>query len=95
MLLQYLEQNPALALPDLERVVIGGSACPEAMMRAFVEKYDTDVIHAWGMTEMSPLGTLGTRKGSLEQLDASGRNGKLKLKQGRPPYRRRDEDHRR
>ena len=57
MLLQYLEQNPHLKLPHLERVVIGGSACPEALMRAFIERYDTDVLHAWGMTEMSPLGT--------------------------------------
>ena len=59
MLLHHLEQNPQLKLPHLERVAIGGSSCPEAMMRAFVERYDTDVLHAWGMTEMSPLGTFG------------------------------------
>ena len=46
MLLHYLEQNPGLKLPWLERVVIGGSACPESLMQAFIERYDTDVIHA-------------------------------------------------
>jgi fatty-acyl-CoA synthase len=85
MLLQYLEQNPALRLPHLERVVIGGSACPEAMMRAFVENYGVDVIHAWGMTEMSPLGTLSTRKGSLLGLSDE-QFWPLKLKQGRPAF---------
>src|SRR4051812_16674123 len=64
MLLNYLEQNPGLELPHLKRVVIGGSACPESLMQAFIENYETDVVHAWGMTEMSPIGTICTRKGS-------------------------------
>jgi fatty-acyl-CoA synthase len=85
MLLQHLEQNPSFRLPFLDRVVIGGSACPEAMMRKFVEQYETDVIHGWGMTEMSPLGTLGTRKAGTEAL-APEEWWKLKLKQGRPPF---------
>ena len=85
MLLQYLEQNPELKLPYLERVVIGGSACPEAMMKAFVENYQTDVIHAWGMTEMSPLGTLGTLKGSMLNLPPE-EKWRAKLKQGRPAF---------
>jgi fatty-acyl-CoA synthase len=85
MLLQYLEQNPDLKLPHLEKVVIGGAACPESMMRAFEDKYGAQVIHAWGMTEMSPLGSLGTRKGGLEQLNDD-EWWKVKLKQGRPPY---------
>ncbi len=85
MLLQYLEQNPDLKLPHLEQVVIGGSACPEAMMRSFIENYESDVIHAWGMTEMSPLGTLGTRKGGLEGMD-NGTWWQTKLKQGRPAF---------
>ena len=85
MLLRYLENDPALKLPFLERVVIGGAACPEAMMRTFEEVYDVTVIHAWGMTEMSPLGTLGTRTGGLEGMDARAW-WKLKLKQGRPAY---------
>jgi acyl-CoA synthetase (AMP-forming)/AMP-acid ligase II len=85
MLLQYLEQNPALKLPHLDRVVIGGSACPEAIMKAFVENYDTDVVHAWGMTEMSPIGSLGVQSGRAAALPADQWWG-LKLKQGRPPF---------
>jgi len=85
MLLHYLEQNPGLKLPWLERVVIGGSACPESLMQAFIERYDTDVIHAWGMTEMSPIGTIGTRKGSLAEADHE-TWWRIKLKQGRPLF---------
>ena len=84
-LLNFLNANPALAVPDLERVVIGGSACPEAMMRTFIEQHGTDVIHAWGMTEMSPIGSINTPRGGLEQLDAA-QQWQLKLKQGRPQY---------
>lgn len=85
MLLQYLEQNPALKLPYLERVLIGGASCPEPMMRAFVETYGVDVIHAWGMTEMSPMGTLSRLKGSMLNLPP-GEKWKEKLKQGRPGF---------
>jgi fatty-acyl-CoA synthase len=46
----------------MRRTVIGGSACPPAMIRTFKEKYDVTVLHAWGMTEMSPVGTVGTLK---------------------------------
>ena len=49
-----------LKLPLLKRVVIGGSAVPERILRAFEENYDVEVVHAWGMTEMSPLGSLGS-----------------------------------
>jgi 3-(methylthio)propionyl---CoA ligase len=56
-LLGHLEANK-LRFSSLNRTVIGGSACPPAMIQAFREKYGVDVIHAWGMTEMSPLGTL-------------------------------------
>ncbi len=85
MLLQYLEQNPDKTLEALKRVVIGGSACPESMMKAFEEGYDVEVIHAWGMTEMSPLGTLGRRKGGMEDW-AQEDWWPVKLKQGRPPF---------
>ena len=61
-LLQFLERNPHLKLNYLKRVVIGGSACPEVMMRAFVDRLGVDVIHGWGMTEMSPTGSIGTLK---------------------------------
>jgi acyl-CoA synthetase (AMP-forming)/AMP-acid ligase II len=85
MLLQHLEQNPALTLSHLKRVIIGGSACPEALMKVFVEKYGADVIHAWGMTEMSPIGTLGVKSASTAELP-SDQWWQIKLKQGRPPF---------
>jgi acyl-CoA synthetase (AMP-forming)/AMP-acid ligase II len=56
-LLAHLQANQ-VRFSLLERTVIGGSACPPAMIKAFREQYGVDVIHAWGMTEMSPLGTL-------------------------------------
>jgi acyl-CoA synthetase (AMP-forming)/AMP-acid ligase II len=84
-LLQFLERNPHLKLNYLKRVVIGGSACPEVMMRAFVERLGVDVIHGWGMTEMSPTGSIGTLKGGLDHLSDS-ELWQQKLKQGRPPY---------
>jgi fatty-acyl-CoA synthase len=56
-LLQHLEAT-ADSLPHLRRVVIGGSACPRAVTKTFREKYDVEVLHAWGMTEMSPLGSV-------------------------------------
>jgi acyl-CoA synthetase (AMP-forming)/AMP-acid ligase II len=85
MLLEFLEQNPGLKLSHLDRVVIGGSACPEAVMKAFVENYDTDVVHAWGMTEMSPIGSLGVQSGRAASLPPD-QWWALKLKQGRPPF---------
>ncbi|SAK61124.1 long-chain-fatty-acid--CoA ligase [Caballeronia calidae] len=56
-LLTYMKQQN-LRFSSLTRTVIGGSACPPAMLRTFEEDYGVQVIHAWGMTEMSPLGTL-------------------------------------
>ncbi len=56
-LLQHMQQAQA-RFSTLQRTVIGGSACPPAMIRAFREEHGVEVIHAWGMTEMSPLGTL-------------------------------------
>ncbi len=85
MLLQYLEKNPELKLEHLNRVFIGGAACPEYIMKAFVENYDVDVIHGWGMTEMSPVGTLGTKSSRTAGLDHDAW-WPIKLKQGRPPF---------
>jgi len=56
-LLQHVKQAGA-KFSTLQRTVIGGSACPPAMIRTFRDEYGVEVIHAWGMTEMSPLGTL-------------------------------------
>ncbi|MCE2915470.1 MAG: fatty-acid--CoA ligase [Rubrivivax sp.] len=60
-LLAFVEAG-GLKFSTMRRTVIGGSACPPAMIRAFHEKYDVQVLHAWGMTEMSPLGTVCTLK---------------------------------
>ena len=68
MLLAHLEQNN-LKLPHLKRVLIGGSACPRAMMEKFQDKYGVQVTHAWGMTEMSPIGTAGFLKPEVANLD--------------------------
>ncbi|HEY1610744.1 MAG TPA: 3-(methylthio)propionyl-CoA ligase [Paraburkholderia sp.] len=56
-LLAYLREA-GLKFSSLQRTVIGGSACPPAMLRTLEDEYGVQVIHAWGMTEMSPLGTL-------------------------------------
>lgn len=84
MLLAHLQEND-LELPHLRKVVIGGSALPERILRAFEEDYDVEVVHAWGMTETSPLGTLGTLPSHLAD---AGINAQIrhKLKQGQPPF---------
>jgi len=84
MLLQHLDANK-LKLPLLERVIIGGSACPRAMTKAFADHYDVDVIHAWGMTEMSPLGTFCSLKPETKDFDKEAIFD-LKMKQGHPPF---------
>ena len=57
-LINYVLQN-GLRFSTFRRTVIGGSACPPAMMDTLIDKLDVQVIHGWGMTEMSPLGTTG------------------------------------
>ena len=84
MLLQYLEAND-LKLPYLERVAIGGSAVPRVMLEKFEKNYDVSVMHAWGMTEMSPLGTIGAFKSGMEELSFDEKMD-IKLKQGRASY---------
>ncbi len=84
MLLQDLEKTGSM-LPHLNRVVIGGSACPRAMTQTFQEKYGVEVIHAWGMTEMSPLGSLCTIKPDYAELAGDARLD-VQMKQGHPPF---------
>ncbi|MBI2714005.1 MAG: fatty-acid--CoA ligase [Rhizobiales bacterium] len=84
MLLQDLEKTGG-KLPHLKRVVIGGSACPRAMTKTFQEVYGVEVIHAWGMTEMSPLGSLCTMKPEHATLEGEARLD-VKMKQGHPPF---------
>jgi len=84
MLLQFLEET-GKKLPYLKKVVIGGSACPRSMTKKFQEEFDVDVIHAWGMTEMSPLGSLGTQKPQLKNLQGEELLD-MKGKQGYAPF---------
>ncbi|MBQ0929317.1 fatty-acid--CoA ligase [Ideonella sp. 4Y16] len=80
-LLAHVQANQ-LRFGSMTRTVIGGSACPPAMMRTFQETYGVTVLHAWGMTELSPLGTVGVLKGHQERLDAQARMA-IQSKQGR------------
>ena len=81
MLLGHVAQNK-LKFSTLKRTVIGGSACPPAMIDTFRNDYGVDVLHAWGMTEMSPLGTLCTLKEKHRVLPEDQQMA-LRLKQGR------------
>ena len=84
MLLQDLEKTGG-KLPYLKRVVIGGSACPRAITQTFQDKYGVEVVHAWGMTEMSPLGSLCTMKPEYADLTGEAKLD-IGMKQGHPPF---------
>jgi fatty-acyl-CoA synthase len=84
MLLQHLQATNG-KLTTLKKVTIGGSAVPEKVLRAFEDDYGVEVIHAWGMTEMSPIGSLGKLAPQHVGADHETRI-KLKMKQGRPLF---------
>ncbi len=67
-LLQYTK-DAGKTLNTLQRTIIGGAAVPESMIRQFRDQHEVDVIQGWGMTEMSPLGTVSTPKAGTENLD--------------------------
>ena len=79
-LLNYMAENN-LTFTSFKRTVIGGSACPPAMMKTLRHKYGIEVIHAWGMTEMSPLGTSCTLQAKHNNLSEDARQALLE-KQG-------------
>jgi fatty-acyl-CoA synthase len=81
MMLAHMQAGK-LSFSTLKRTVIGGSACPPAMIAAFNDDYGVEVLHAWGMTEMSPLGTVCTLKNKHLTL-APAEKMKVRLKQGR------------
>ena len=83
-LLQHLEATGG-TLSTLKRVIIGGSACPRAMTEVFERKYGVTVAHAWGMTEMSPLGSFCSVKPVYQGLEGDALYD-LKMKQGHPPF---------
>ncbi|QLD88240.1 long-chain fatty acid--CoA ligase [Natronomonas salina] len=66
-LMDYAEEND-LDLSQLDTVIVGGSAAPESMIRWFDDR-DVELLHAWGMTEMSPIGSVSQLKGSLQDAD--------------------------
>jgi acyl-CoA synthetase (AMP-forming)/AMP-acid ligase II len=84
MMLAHMQAGD-LRFSTLKRTVIGGSACPPAMITAFNDVYGVEVLHAWGMTEMSPLGTVCTLKNTHVTM-APADQMKVRLKQGRGIY---------
>jgi acyl-CoA synthetase (AMP-forming)/AMP-acid ligase II len=80
MLLNHWRET-GTRVESLRRVIIGGSACPESMIRAFQDEFGCEVRHAWGMTEMSPLGTVSIPKPSMDDPKDRMRR---QIKQGRP-----------
>jgi 3-(methylthio)propionyl---CoA ligase len=83
-LLNYMKAQK-LRFSTLKRVVIGGSACPPAMIRSFQEEFGVEVLHAWGMTEMSPLGTVATFK-RKHMKEGTEERYAVQNKQGRTIY---------
>jgi fatty-acyl-CoA synthase len=57
-ILTHLDAHPGTDLSHLDRVMVGGSACPPALMQAFHERHGITVLHGWGMTELSPVGSV-------------------------------------
>ena len=80
MLLAYMKKE-GKKLSTVRKVAIGGAACPPEMIRAFEEDFGIDVLHAWGMTEMSPIGSTGSMKSSVAALPHKQKLD-LKAKQG-------------
>jgi len=83
-LLNYLRET-GKDLGKLRKLTIGGAAAPRSMIEAFERDYGVEVVHAWGMTETSPIGTIGTMSHPAAQLDRAAQLD-LKAKQGRPPF---------
>ncbi|MEM9144843.1 MAG: long-chain fatty acid--CoA ligase [Pseudomonadota bacterium] len=83
-LLAHLREH-GVGLASLQRVVIGGSACPRAVIEAFQNDYGVQVLHAWGMTETSPLGSFSSFKPEIAALDAEGQMA-AQLSVGHPPF---------
>ena len=84
MLLNHMRQN-GLKFTHMRRTVIGGSACPPAMIKSFRDDFNVTVLHAWGMTEMSPVGTVCNLKLAQRALDPDAQLAIL-AKQGRAVY---------
>ncbi len=84
-LMDHLKTNE-LTIPTLTRMVVGGAACPEYIIKYFDEAQDVKIIHAWGMTEMSPLGTINNNLPSSCDDWTTEQKRQQYLKQGYPIY---------
>ena len=84
MLLNYLDDKNK-KLESVENIVIGGSAAPRSMIESFSKKFDVQVLHAWGMTELSPLGTVNRLLPKHKMLDEKSKFD-IQSKQGRSIY---------
>ncbi|WP_044875358.1 3-(methylthio)propionyl-CoA ligase [Pseudomonas sp. LFM046] len=83
-LLQYMQKS-GKKLSSVKRMVVGGAACPPALMQNYKKAFGIKIQHAWGMTEMSPMGTVSTLKASHLKLNDEERFA-IEVKQGRPPF---------
>ncbi len=83
-LLKYLDAT-GKRLESLKTLLVGGAACPRSMMEGFGERHGIHVCHAWGMTEMSPLGSVNAPTAGSAKLDADALL-EQRLTQGRAPY---------
>ena len=83
-LINYMKQNK-LKLSTLKVTTIGGAACPAAIIRTLQDDFGVRVMHGWGMTEMSPVGTVNSPKAKHARLPAA-EAFQLSLKQGRPLF---------
>ena len=83
-LLNYVKANN-LKFSTFKTTVIGGAACPPSMIRTFENDYNVEVVHAWGMTELSPVGTLGRLKSKHANLAPEAKQ-KILEKQGKSVF---------
>jgi fatty-acyl-CoA synthase len=83
-LLAFLDRS-GKTVPTLKRVIVGGSACPRAVMEALEQKHGVHAQHAWGMTEMSPMGTLNSPPSDWDEMDTDAQ-WNLRLRVGRPVF---------
>lgn len=85
MLLQWLRADPSRKFTRPPRLVVGGTALPVPVTEGFLRDYGVEIVHAWGMTEISPLGSTNVRKAETAGWDDA-RWLAYSRKQGRPPY---------
>lgn len=83
-MINYMKANNK-KVETLNRITVGGAACPQSIMKIMRDEYGVEVRHAWGMTETSPLGTYNTLKPGMEKLSEE-QIMAIKLKQGRPIF---------